>query len=225
MKVETGIHGLDNSIGGGFPENSAVLLIGPPSTERETFCNQFIYYGLERGESAIYVTFNASPEEIKGDMKKFGWNIEGKIIVFVDVYSWKTNGKESKYAINDPADLNTFNIALSHAISELKNKNLKRCLIDSLSALFLYVPTDLCIRFSSVVLNKFKKANTTQMVVLDKSAHEQRVFTDLSAITDCTLLMDLGKANKGSLKIARMKNAKYSGGPLNFKITKKGIEI
>jgi len=224
MRVESGVMGLDNSIGGGFPENSAILLIGPPGLERTTFCNQFIYHGLKKGEAAIYVTFNNSPEDIKSNMKKFGWNLEGKIIVFVDVFSWKMGVHESKYVINDPADLNTFNIAISQAIADLKDRNLKRCLIDSLSALFLYVPSDLCIRFSSVILSKLKKANTTQIVALDKNAHEETVLTHINTMTDGTLVMNLDSLNK-TLQVARMRGAEHLGEPLNFKITNQGIEI
>ncbi|RLF77630.1 hypothetical protein DRN32_07675 [Thermococci archaeon] len=224
MRVETGIEGLDKLIEGGFPEKSSILLLGPAGSGRTTFSNQFLYHGLEKGEAAIYILFNAPPQQVKEEMKKFGWNIEGKIIIFIDVYSWRTGGSEEKYVINDPTDLNTFNIAVSQAIKELEGKNLKRCSIDSLSTLFLYVPSDLCIRFSSVLLAKLKKAGTTQLVIIDKGAHDEKILASLNSITDGTIELDIRDGER-VMRVARMRATKHPLEPFRFRITDKGIVV
>lgn len=225
-RLETGIEGLDKYVEGGFPPNTSILLIGPPGSGRTTFCNQFIYHGLEIGQAAIYITFDAPPQQIKSYMKKFGWNIEGKVIIFIDVYSWKTGGIIEKYTISDPADLNAFNIVVSRAIKELENMNLKRCAIDSLSTLFLYVPEDLCIRFASIILAKLKRAGTTQLVVINKDMHSEKVMASLEAITDGTVELGVNPFGERTLEIKRMYATKHSLKTLKFKIIdKKGIVI
>ena len=98
MRVDTGIKNFNEKMGGGFSENSAILLVGQPGTGKTTFCNQFIYQGVKQNEAALYVVFNAPPEEAKSGLKKMGWRLEGDLILFIDVYSWQAGGvKKDKY--------------------------------------------------------------------------------------------------------------------------------
>ena len=58
MKViPTGIKNLDEVIGGGFLKGSMILVAGNPGSGKTTFAAQFIYEGLRRGESCLYVSF------------------------------------------------------------------------------------------------------------------------------------------------------------------------
>lgn len=226
MRTKVYIKGFDEKIEGGFPENSSILILGPPGTGKTTFCNEFIYNGLKRGEAAIYITFYAPPGEIKDRMKKFGWNIEGKTIIFIDVYSWKAGGIVDKYVIREPSDLNEFNIKVSEAIRELKDKNLKRCTIDSLSTLFLYVPSDLALKFASVLLGKFKLNGITQTVVIEGGVHDQATLNALDALSDgCVELGYSEVLQKRIMRIRRMIGTKHSLDWFGFEITDKGIVV
>ena len=69
MRISTGIENLDAKIEGGIPQYSSTLILGPPGTGKTTFCNQFIYHGLKQNESAIYILFNALPEDVKSSME------------------------------------------------------------------------------------------------------------------------------------------------------------
>ncbi|MDI6806397.1 MAG: ATPase domain-containing protein [Candidatus Aenigmarchaeota archaeon] len=225
MRVKTYIKGFDEKLEGGFPQNSSILIFGSPGSGKTTFCNQFIYNGLKKGEAALYITFYAPPRVIKDRMKKFGWNIEGKIIIFIDVYSWKAGGiRVDKYTIREPSDLNEFNIKVSEAIKELKNKNLKRCTIDSLSTLFLYVPTDLALKFTSVLLGKFKLNDITQTIVIEGGVHDQATLNALDAMSDgCVELAYSEMLQKRIMRIRRMVNTKHSLEWFGFQISNKGI--
>lgn len=226
-RVKTYIKNLDEKIEGGFPKPSIIMILGPPGSGKTTFCDQFIYNGLERGEAALYITFYATPTEIKSRMERFGWRIESKIIVFIDVYSWKAGGEVvSKYAIRQLTDLNEFNIKVSEAIREYKDKNLQRCTIDSISQLFLYVPTDLALRFTSVLSGKLKLNDITSILVVEAGMHTQATLNSLNTLTDgCIELSYSETLQKRIMRVVRMANTKHKLDWFGFEITDKGIEV
>jgi len=229
MRTDTGIIGFNEKIGGGFPEFSTILIKGPAGIGKTTFCNQFIYQGLKKNEAAIYMSFNAPPEDVKENMKKFGWNIEGKIVLFIDVYSWQSGTMATeKYVINDPADLNEFNIKIFKAIKELSDKNLKRCCVDALSTLFVYIPSDLALKFVSSLFARLKTSKITSLATLEKDVLDTRVVAILESLTDGTI--DLGfdptEGTQRLIRIVRMKNTKVSSlNWMEFEIRDNGIRV
>ncbi len=223
MPVPTGLKELDEKLNGGFPENAAILLQGPPGSGKSTFCNQFVKTGIARDEACIYVTFNASPQEIRRLVKNFGWEFPEEKVIFIDAYSWQTGRKEGKYCVN-PADLTNFTIKLTKAVGELQKKNLKRVVFDSFSTMFLFVPKDLCLRFLSMVTAKLKAFATTQLIVVEEGMHDPATLTAMNMVTDGTVkFLSLEQAKR--FEIVRMKGV--GGLPIgfNFRITDRGIEL
>lgn len=52
-KAATGIEGLDEILGGGFPENRLILVAGNPGTGKTTLALQFLQEGRARGERGL----------------------------------------------------------------------------------------------------------------------------------------------------------------------------
>ncbi len=75
MKEEvcpTGIAGLDEVLGGGFPKGSIVLVAGTPGAGKTTMAARFIYEGLRRGEPGVYLSFMESKHDFIKFMKLLG---------------------------------------------------------------------------------------------------------------------------------------------------------
>ncbi len=124
-RVKTGIKGLDELLFGGIPEGSLTLLTGTCGTGKTLMSVQFIYHGAMNGENAVYVSFEETPENIKANAMLCGWDFaelerKGKV-VFV---------KYDPYHAEDIIEM------LENAIRKVKAK---RVVIDSISALGLYV--------------------------------------------------------------------------------------
>jgi KaiC/GvpD/RAD55 family RecA-like ATPase len=68
-KIQTGIPGLDALLGGGFPEGKVVLLVGEPGTGKTIFASQFLKWGLEKKQRAIFVGMNERKERYLSEMK------------------------------------------------------------------------------------------------------------------------------------------------------------
>jgi KaiC/GvpD/RAD55 family RecA-like ATPase len=87
-RVLSGIKGLDEILGGGFPKGRTILVVGSPGSGKTIFALQFLRAGASAGERSIYITFDEKPEQVKENVLEFGWDLdkleaEGKIL-FVD---------------------------------------------------------------------------------------------------------------------------------------------
>ena len=61
-RLETGVPGLDEMMGGGIPEGDVVMLTGPAGSGKTTFATQFVAQGLSEGETCVVAVFEEFPE-------------------------------------------------------------------------------------------------------------------------------------------------------------------
>ncbi len=72
-RVSTGIYGLDDLMDGGFRKNTISIVRGDTGVGKTTFALQYSLFGLERGEKALYISFEMSEEQIIRDCGDIGW--------------------------------------------------------------------------------------------------------------------------------------------------------
>src|SRR5579859_385161 len=76
-RVSTGIHGLDEMLGGkGFYRGSSVLVSGTAGTGKSSIAARFASAACARGESCLYFAFEESPSQILRNMRSVGVNLE-----------------------------------------------------------------------------------------------------------------------------------------------------
>jgi len=95
-RVSSGVKGLDEILGGGFPKGRTILVVGSPGSGKTILALQFLRAGAIAGERSIYVTFDEKPEQVKQNVSEFGWDLdrleeEGKIL-FVDATPFRRTG-------------------------------------------------------------------------------------------------------------------------------------
>lgn len=136
-KVATGISGFDIISEGGLPEGRTSLVAGTAGSGKTIFATQFLVEGIKRGESGVFITFEEPPWMLRKNVRGFGW----------DISQWEAEGKwmfvdASPQEVNVPVvsgeyDLDPLVSRLTYAISQVKAK---RVAMDSLGAIFSYVP-------------------------------------------------------------------------------------
>jgi circadian clock protein KaiC len=75
-RIPTGIAGLDRVIEGGVRDNTTLLVVGSSGTGKSTFAMQYLNYGLEHGENALYISMEEPPEQIMREAKMLGFNLD-----------------------------------------------------------------------------------------------------------------------------------------------------
>lgn len=75
--VPTGIPGLDDLLGGGYPRGRVILITGGPGSGKTTMSMQFLIDGVERfDERGVFVSLEESKYHLVNEMANFGWDLE-----------------------------------------------------------------------------------------------------------------------------------------------------
>lgn len=75
-KLATGIPGFDHVAQGGLPRGRTTLVSGTAGTAKTVFACQFLVEGItQHGEGGVFVTFEESVDDIRANMRGFGWDI------------------------------------------------------------------------------------------------------------------------------------------------------
>jgi len=75
-KLKTGIKGLDELMGGGIESGSRNILYGPPGAGKTVFAMQFLWQGLQEGETVAFDVMDKPFPRLRAYFKSFRWNIE-----------------------------------------------------------------------------------------------------------------------------------------------------
>src|SRR5207237_9208788 len=71
----SGIAGLDEMLGGGFPRASSTVIQGPTRTGKTLLGLQFLLEGARRGEPGIHFTLEETADQLRGIAQSFGWAV------------------------------------------------------------------------------------------------------------------------------------------------------
>ncbi|HYS70648.1 MAG TPA: ATPase domain-containing protein, partial [Gemmatimonadaceae bacterium] len=74
-KLRTGISSLDIIAKGGLPKNRTTLISGTAGSGKTVFAVQFLAAGIAKGENGVFVTFEESADDIRANMRSFGWDL------------------------------------------------------------------------------------------------------------------------------------------------------
>ncbi|MCK4440021.1 AAA family ATPase, partial [Candidatus Bathyarchaeota archaeon] len=149
-KIDTGISGLDELVGGGLPEGRVILVIGGPGAGKTIMCSQFLYKGIyENQENGIFVSLDESKDHFYSEMQQFGWDFrkaeEERKFAFIDAtrMSQVAMLKEKLYK-EESHSLRGKQLSIDKLIEDLQAKiqqiNSKRVVVDTLAALIYRFP-------------------------------------------------------------------------------------
>jgi KaiC/GvpD/RAD55 family RecA-like ATPase len=206
-RVSTGIPGLDDEMEGGFVKGSVILVTGGTGTGKTTFCGQYLWEGLKKGEAGLYISLEEDPEDIKTDLKRYGFEFE----------KYEREGT-FKLVYQNPFEVSDLPSAVINAINSV---NAKRIVIDPISIIAMYLKDAAVMRKRLFELIRLlKKTGVTAVVtseILDNEIGE-RVGGSLSRdgvsefVADGVIVLNLFGIGGGitrSILIRKMRRTKH----------------
>lgn len=230
-RVKTGIPGMDELLNGGIPRRNVVLLSGGPGTGKTIFSQQYLYYGLTRGEPGVLVALEEHPVQVRRNMAEFGWDVrkfeEEGLFAIVDAFTGGIGeaAKRERYVVRSVDDLGEFLDVVRQAVRELRAE---RVVVDSVSTLYLTKPA-----VARGVLMQLKRIlaglGATSILVSQVSVTERGFGgPGVEHAVDGIIRLDLDEVNGElvrSLIVWKMRGTKHDMRRHPFEITDKGIVV
>jgi len=230
-RVRSGVPGLDELLNGGIPRRNVVLLSGGPGTGKTIFSQQYLYYGLERGEPGVLVTLEEHPVQVRRNMAVFGWDVrkyeEQGVFAIVDAFTGGIGeaAKREKYVVTSVDDPMELIDVLREAIRSVRAE---RVAIDSVSTLYLTKPS-----MARGILMQLKRVlaglGTTTLLVSQVSVTERGFGgPGVEHAVDGIIRLDLDEVGGElvrSLIIWKMRGTKHDMRRHPFDITEKGLVV
>ena len=225
-KVPTGISGLDEITGGGFPEHRTTLVTGGPGCGKTLLAMQFILNGIRRfDEPGAYFAFEETPEELESNMASLGFPIaelvaSGKLLIdhiHVDRAEIEHSGA---------FDLEGLFVRLNAAIESI---GAKRVALDTIEVLFSGLPDPLTVRAELRRLFRWlKQRNLTTVATGERSESTLTRHCLEEFVSDCVITLEHRTRSEIStrhLQVVKYRGSTHGTNSYPFLIDETGISV
>lgn len=217
-KITTGISGLDVLLEGGLPKNHTILLAGTSGSGKSIFSMQFLMAGAQKGEPGLYITFEEDEESILKIHSEFSWDLKKYLkddLIRIIRYD--------PYRFQDIMDIVSSNI---------KQMNAKRVVIDSVSAIGLYIQDVREIRKTLVDIQSLvKNTDCTALIITEAPSDNPKKLSRFDVeefVADGIIVlyyMPVSNEYTRGIFIWKMRGTNHSRKIHPFKITPDGITV
>jgi circadian clock protein KaiC len=223
-KVSSGVAGLDDILGGGYPAFRVHLIEGAPGVGKTTLALQFLMEGARQGESVLYVTLSETGDELDAVARSHGWTLDG-----IQVYELAPTADilepTEQYTIVHPAEVE-LGERTWEVLREVERTRPTRVVIDSLAELELLARDPLRYRRQILGLKHFFAGRRSTVLLLDKG---DRMTSGIESIAHGVVQLEQIAPDYGGerrrLRVMKLRSTRYRGGYHDFVIQTGGIIV
>ncbi|MDG6998906.1 MAG: AAA family ATPase [Nitrososphaerota archaeon] len=245
--VPSGIHALDELLGGGYPRGRVILITGGPGSGKTLMAMQFLIDGVERfDERGVFVSLEESKYHLLNEMKNFGWDLDKyekkNQLAIVDASPLRQISKEKEGELeSQKQELRIrgpeFSIqALSTVIrSYVRVTRATRIVIDPITSLSLQFPESQQRRTAIIdLLDSLVSMGTTSLVTSEIGVQTGNTMTQREIPPEeylCHGVIVLhnthvpGRGVVSALEIEKMRETKHDRQLHPYAITEKGMTV
>jgi circadian clock protein KaiC len=225
-RLETGIAGVDQILGGGLPANFFYLLEGDPGAGKTTLALQFLFEGVKRGESVLYVTLSETRNELEAVARSHGWKLD-KVPIYELFADRGALGADDHYTVFHPSDVELADTAKT-VLSEVERLSPKRLVIDSLAELRMLAREPIIYRRQILGFKHHLEGRDTTVLLLDDRTGRSSDM-QLHSIVHGVITMEKVPREYGitrrRMEAVKMRGMQVSEGYHDYVIRKGGLRV
>lgn len=216
--ASSGVPALDKLLADGYPDKSAILIVGPPGIGKEALGYWFTQTGLIQGDFCLYVS-RLSVREVLQDAKGFGIDYNQRVPLW-----FASEGGQLKCDVNDLT-------ALSFNIKDVLKKNSNRrirVVLDVVSSLLMLNQPETIYKFLDQLLADAKQYDAVVLATLEEGMHKPEILASMQQLFDGVVelrLYEEGLRVLPLLRVRKMRGVPPQPGYYNFSFARTGMEV
>ncbi len=180
------------------PNNSLILLSGPPGTGKSTFCHQMVLNSIAADKPIIFVTTEQNPSAILGRLREKGMGepIPGALS-FVDAFT-KTVGLAAPERADtldaNCVDLNSISMAATRLQEKIGQKGILLA-FDSLTSPYLFSGAEVT-KFMRLFLSKFAAEGNSVVALIDEGCGKEEDLVAMMSAADNVIRIEIKEKSR-----------------------------
>ena len=214
----SGVDHMDDLLGGGLDYGTSTLIVGPSGTGKSTIAMQFVAAALDRGEKALFVSFDETERIFYQRSSGLGWDFE--------------NSRESGQFLFkqvDPAELSPGE--LSSTVSRAVNDGARIVVLDSLTGYQHAMPEEKFLLLQMhEMLTYLNQQGVLTLVILTQSGMVGQMQTpvDMTYLSDSVLLLRFFEASgelRRAISVIKKRTGMHESSIREMRIDTSGIQV
>ncbi len=225
-KIPTGIAGLDEVTGGGFPKGRPTLLCGSAGCGKTLFGIQFLVKGVtEYQEPGVFMSFEEAKSDLAMNVKSLGMDLD-KLVAANKLRIDHVKIERTEIEETGEYDLEGLFIRLNHAIDSI---GAKRVVLDTIESLFGGIENAAVLRSELRRLFHWLKEKGVTAVITGERGEKTFTRQGLEEyVSDCVILLDfrvIEQIATRRLRIVKYRGSTHGTNEYPFLIDEKGISV
>jgi circadian clock protein KaiC len=225
-KTPTGIDGLDEITGGGFPKGRPTLICGSAGSGKTVLAIQFLIKGItEQDEPGVFMSFEESASDLIQNVRSLGFDLERSIaqkklkIDYVRV-------ERAEIQETGEYDLEGLFIRLNHAIDAI---GARRVVLDTIESLFSGLDNTVILRSEIRRLFQWLRQKGVTTIITGERGDTTLTRQGLEEyVSDCVLLLDfrvIEQIATRRLRIVKYRGSMHGTNEYPFLIDESGVSV
>ena len=225
-KCRTGIQGLDEITGGGFPRGRPTLVCGGAGCGKTLLATEFLVRGATQfNEPGVFMAFEETEAELKANVASLGFDLAGLVRrkkILIDYVHLEPGELQA----SGEYDLEGLFVRLNYAIDTI---GAKRVVLDTLEALFASLPNEAVLRAELRRLFRWLKDKGVTAVITAERGRELLTRHGLEEyVSDCVIVLDHRVTDQIAtrhLRVVKYRGALHGTNEFPFLIGDDGISV
>jgi circadian clock protein KaiC len=225
-KTPTGINGLDEICGGGFPVGRPILICGSAGCGKTLFGMQFLVRGiLDSNEPGVFMSFEESGTDLAQNVRSLGFDLDGLVkanMLRID----QVRIEKAEIDETGEYDLEGLFIRLNYAIDAI---GAKRVVLDTIESLFSGMDNVTLLRSEIRRLFNWLKDKGVTTIITGERGENSLTRQGLEEyVSDCVILLDfrvIDQIATRRLRIVKYRGSTHGTNEYPFLIDESGISV
>ena len=225
-KSKTGIPGLDDITGGGFPTGRPTLICGSAGCGKTLMAMEFLIRGIvEFDEPGVFMAFEESKEELTYNVASLGFDLN-KLVAANKLKLDHVQVERSEIEETGEYDLEGLFIRLGYAIDSI---GAKRVVLDTIESLFSGLNNQAILRAEIRRLFRWLKDRGVTAIITGERGEGSLTRQGLEEyVSDCVILLDhrvIDQISTRRLRIVKYRGTVHGTNEYPFLIDAEGISV